>query len=164
MFSNADNFANDRQSNHSFVQNIQEIEQLRKQINLKDSTIEELKSELQLLKAAMESLKMENVLLKNNVEKRNSITSTNSPPTRDVSSPQICSIKDNVEKENNLKYYNNDSFEVRSLTKTNQRPNSMFESRERTKYDWNVTKQQVIIIILIRLILELFLNDSFYFS
>lgn len=125
------------------MQNIQEIEQLRRQINLKDSTIEELKSELQLLKTAMESLKVENVLLKNNAEKRNSITSTNSPPTRDVSSPQICSTKDTAEKENNLKYYNNDSFEIRSLSKTNQRPSSMFESRERTKYDWNITKQQV---------------------
>lgn len=139
---NIANINNEHQNNISSVLNVREIEQLRKQINLKDSTIEELKSELKQLQSAVENLKIENVLLKNSADKRSSVVSSNSPPTRDMSSPQICNTK--MEKENNGEYHSDDLLlEIRTMGRSNQRPNSMYEARERSKFNWNVTKQQV---------------------
>ncbi|XP_077298058.1 ARF GTPase-activating protein GIT1 isoform X2 [Arctopsyche grandis] len=139
---NIANVNNEHQNNISSGLNVREIEQLFKQINMKDSTIEELKSELKQLQSVVENLKIENVLLKNSADKRSSVVSSNSPPTRDMSSPQICSPK--MEKENNGEYHSDDLLlEVRTLGRSNQRPNSMYEARERPKFNWNVTKQQV---------------------
>lgn len=128
------------------------MEQLQDQLNSKDNLISELKSELQQWQKTVENLKNENVILRNILDK-NRVTAGHSPPTRDVSvllnSPHH--FKTVIESNNTKESEEPQIFDGRILGRTNQRPISMYETREGPKLNWQITKHQVNIMYLILL-------------
>ncbi|KAL4714095.1 hypothetical protein ACJJTC_008449 [Scirpophaga incertulas] len=121
-----------------------EIENLRKELDSRDSTITELKNQLKNLQTIVEQLTKENSVLKtSSVEDDQSVASQVSM-CESVScgegSSKLPERGRSLEADQSL---TEDEADLRHSLKSAPRPVSMFEAREGPKNNWQVTKHQL---------------------
>lgn len=119
----------------------EEIETLKKQLYRKDSTITELKNQLKNLQTIVEQLTKENSVLKttSSVDDDQSMTSQMSMNDSNVLEASKAPERGKSLETEQLSREEPDA----KLTKTAQRPVSMYETREGPKNNWQVTKHQL---------------------
>lgn len=119
----------------------EEIENLKKELDNRDSTITELKNQLKNLQTIVEQLTKENSVLK----------TTSSIDDESMTSQMSMNDSSNVldTKPERGRSLETEQLtleeEVRQAVKGPQRPVSMYETREGPKNNWQVTKHQVLI-------------------
>lgn len=130
-----------------------QLETLKKELDNRDSTISELKTQLKSLQTIVDQLTKENNALKVTADDSQSVTSQNSTinPTENTSNgieEKVLERGKSMDTEQ-ITRENDDAAEVRHGVRSNQRPVSMFETREGPKNNWQVTKHQVLILLIV---------------
>lgn len=130
-----------------------ELDSLRKELDSRDSTITELKNQLKNLQTIVEQLTKENSVLKttSSVDDDQSMTSqasinesSTSYALEGAGKPQERGKSLETEQ---LTLAEEDA-DLRQSLKSTQRPVSMYETREGPKNNWQVTKHQVLILLI----------------
>ncbi|XP_075969130.1 ARF GTPase-activating protein GIT1 isoform X2 [Anticarsia gemmatalis] len=120
-----------------------QIENLRKELHTKDSTITELKNQLKNLQTIVEQLTKENSVLKttSSVDDDQSMTSQMS---MNDSTSNVLEASKGPERGKSLEteQFGREEPDAK-LPKAAQRPVSMYETREGPKNNWQVTKHQL---------------------
>lgn len=134
--------------NETFPGQSNQIELLKRQLDSKDSTIYELKEQLKSLQTIVEKLTQENSMLKisSDDDEENDVSLVVEKTDEVVTSSSEAAGKNNERGkslESEQMPLKEISLESRLKAKLNQRPASMYETREGPKNNWQVTKHQL---------------------
>lgn len=129
---------------------VEQVETLKKELDNRDSTISELKSQLKNLQTIVEQLTKENSVLKvpaDDTQSTSSQISIQNTTTNGSDNVKLQERGKSMETDQ-LTRENEDAAEFKQVLKSTQRPVSMYEPREGPKNNWQVTKHQVLILLI----------------
>ncbi|KAL0893548.1 hypothetical protein ABMA27_013738 [Loxostege sticticalis] len=124
-----------------------ELENLRKELDSRDSTITELKNQLKNLQTIVEQLTKENSVLKTTSSVDDDQSMTSQASINESSTSYALDGAKPQERGKSLETeqltLTEDDADLRQSLKSAQRPVSMYETREGPKNNWQVTKHQL---------------------